>query len=446
MRFKQLVTFIATASAVFAQPAATGISGAPSAGGDSFIIKGATVHPVSGADIQNGSVIVRNGKILGVGKNLAAPKDLKVIDGKGLHVYPGMIDAATEIGLVEISSVRETSDTTELGKFNPHLVALTAVNPESEHIPVTRFNGITSALTMPAGQLISGQVSLIHLDGWTTDEMGIKPRAGLHMRMPAIATPRGNFAFDSGDAPGGGGRNSFTEAKRNFDKEMAELNEFFESARRYMQLKAAQPAGFKPDLKLDAMIPVLEGKEPVLITAVRQREIKDALAFADKQKLKIILLDAQEAWKVTKEIKEHNVPVVLGPMLSLPLNEDDPYDRQYTTPADLQKAGILFSIGTLEGNANLASRNLPFQAAQAVAFGLPHDEAIKAVTINAAQIWGVGDQIGTLEEGKWADLILTDGDPLEATTTVKQVFVKGKPSDMGNKQRQLYEKYINRPN
>ena len=450
---RTLAIFITTASLalvpsqVTAQPAATGITGAPAAGGDSFVIKGATVHTVSGADIPNGSVIVRNGKIMGVGKNLPAPKDMKVIDGKGLHVYPGMIDAGTEIGLIEINSVRETSDTTELGKFNPQLVALTAVNPESEHIPVTRFNGITSAITMPSGQLISGQVSLIHLDGWTTDEMGIKPRAGLHLRMPTIATPRGGFQGDSGDIPAAlAARGSFTQAKQNFDKEMAELNEFFETSRRYMQLKAAQPAGFKPDLKLEAMIPVIEGKVPVLITAVREREIKDALAFAEKQKLKIILLRAREAYKVTKEIKAANVPVVLGPTLALPMNEDDPYDRQYTTPADLQKAGILFSIGTLQGKANLASRNLPYQAAQAVAFGLPHDEAIKAITKNAAIIWGVSDLIGTIEEGKWADLLLTDGDPLEATTTVKKVFIKGKASDMQSKHKQLYDKYINRPN
>ncbi|MDE3194697.1 MAG: amidohydrolase, partial [Acidobacteriota bacterium] len=144
---------------------------------DSFVIKGATVHPVNAPDIPNGTVIVRNGKIIGVGKNLQAPKDLKVIDGKGLQVYPGMIDAATEVGLVEINSIRESEDVSELGKYNPQLVALTAVNPGSEHIPVTRFNGVTTTATMPEGSVIGGQVSLIHMDGWTTDEMSVKPRA-----------------------------------------------------------------------------------------------------------------------------------------------------------------------------------------------------------------------------------------------------------------------------
>ncbi|MES1257092.1 MAG: hypothetical protein ABUS51_01630, partial [Acidobacteriota bacterium] len=256
-------------------------AGAAPGGDDTFMLRGATVHTMAGAEIQNGSVIVRNGKIIGVGKNLAPPKDVKVIDGKGLQVYPGMIDAATEVGLVEVNSVRETQDLSELGKFNPQLVALTAVNPSSEHIPVTRYNGITAVATMPEGQLIGGQVSLIHLDGWTTAEMGVKPRAGLHMTMPAIRSLRG-----PGQAIG------FTEARRNFEKEMAELDEFFEAARRYKQAKEAKPANFKPDLRLEAMIPVLEGKEPVMVSVVKEREIRDAIAFSDKQKIKIILCDA----------------------------------------------------------------------------------------------------------------------------------------------------------
>jgi imidazolonepropionase-like amidohydrolase len=412
---------------------------------DSFVIRGATVHTMAGAEIQNGTVIVRNGKIIGVGKNLAVPKDVKVIDGKGMQVYPGMVDAATEVGLIEVNAVRETQDLAEIGKFNPQLVALTAVNPSSEHIPVTRVNGITTVATMPEGQIIGGQISLMHLDGWTTDEMGIKPRAGLHMRMPAIAAGRGGFAGSDGEPGGAAGRSSFAESKRNFDKEMAEVNEFFESARRYKQAKEAKLADFKPDLKLEAMIPVLEGKEPIMVTAVREREIRDAIAFSDKQKVKIILCDAPEAFKVTKEIKEHNIPVILGPMLTLPMNEDNPYDQSYTTAAELQKAGILFSLGTLSGKANLASRNLPYQAAQAVAFGLPREDAMKAVTKNAADIWGVGDQIGTVEEGKWADLMMTDGDPLEAQTQIKLLFIKGKPVDLSNKQKDLYEKYLNRP-
>ncbi|HLK50922.1 MAG TPA: amidohydrolase family protein [Bryobacteraceae bacterium] len=412
---------------------------------DSFLLRGATVHTMNGTEIENGSVLVRGGKIAGVGKNLAAPKDTKVIDGKGLHVYPGMIDAATEVGLVEVNSLRETNDTTEIGRFNPQLVALTAVNPSSEHIPVTRANGITTVATMPQGPLISGQVSLIHLDGWTTEEMGVSRTAALHLRMPFVQV--GGRGGPEREPPGSGASSpdTFTGARQTFEKQMAELNEFFESARRYKQAKEAHAAEFKVDLKLEAMIPVLDQKEPILVTAIREREIRDALAFADKQKVKIILCEAPEAYKVTKEIKAHNVPVILGPTLELPLDEDDPYDRTYTTPADLQKAGVRFAIGTFAGTANLSSRNLPYQAAQAVAFGLPHDEALRAITKNAAEIWGIGDRLGTIEEGKWADLMVTDGDPLEAKTQVRLLFIKGKPVDLDNRQKQLYEKYRNRP-
>ena len=194
------------------------------------------------------------------------------------------------------------------------------------------------------------------------------------------------------------------------------------------------------------MIPVIDGNEPILVSARREREIRDAIAWADKQKVKIILIEATEAYKVTKEIKDHNIKVILGPTLALPPGEDSDYDQSYKTAAELQKAGIEFSFATLSGGANLASRNLPYQAGQAVAFGLPHEAAMMAVvTKNAADIWGVGDQIGTVEEGKWADLLIVDGDPLEAQSSVKMLFIKGKPVDLDNKQKDLYEKYLNRP-
>jgi imidazolonepropionase-like amidohydrolase len=434
-------------------PAALLAAPPPPADDNSFLLKGATVHTMAGAPIENGSVLVRNGKIIGVGKNLSAPKDIKVIDARGMQVYPGMIDSGTEVGLIEVNSVNSTLDTTEIGKFNPELVALTAVNPESEHIPVTRVNGITTVATMPEGQLISGQVSLMHLAGWTTDEMGLKPHAGLHINFPAI---------NAGGGRGGGGgapidadpatlaafgisRAGYAQQKLNLDKEIAELNEFFEEAHRYKQAKDAKAPGLKIDLKMEAMIPVIDGKEPVLITARKEREIRDAIAFADKQKIKIILIDAVDAPKVAKEIAARSIPVILGPTLSLPGTPDSGYDSSFSVPMELQKAGIKFSFATLAGAENVASRNLPYQAAQAVAFGLPPEAAMMAVTKNAAEIWGVGDQIGSVEEGKWADLLVTDGNPLETKTQITKLFIKGKPVDLDNKQKALYEKYLNRP-
>ncbi len=404
------------------------------------MIRGATVHTMAGPDIQNGSVLVRNGKIVGVGQNLTAPSGTQLIEGKGLHVYPGMIDSGTTVGLTEIGAVRESSDVSEIGKFNPQLRAAVAVNPSSEHVPVTRANGITSIIALPAGELISGQASLMHLDGWTSDDMTVKGGAAMHLRMPSIQTRVNGRFFD--DAPPGGPGMGFDEARKRYETQMRELNDFFESAHRYQKAKAAHLPGFEQDLRFEAMLPVINGEMPVLISATRERAIRDAIAFGEKQKIKIILTDATEANKVAAELAAKKIPVILGPTLSLPAAEDDPYDLPFTTPGDLYKAGVKFAFAS---NSVEFSRNLPYQAATAVAFGLPHDEAMKAITVNAAQIWGVDKQLGSIEEGKWADLMITDGDPLETPTQVKQLFIKGRAVDLDNKHHRLYEKYLNRP-
>jgi imidazolonepropionase-like amidohydrolase len=235
---------------------------------------------------------------------------------------------------------------------------------------------------------------------------------------------------------------TYADAKKTFDTDLRELKEFFEEARRYQKAKAANTKDFRTDLKLDAMLPVLEGKEPLLVMASRERAIRDAVTFADQEKVKIIIADPRELGKMGPELKARNIPVILGPTLALPVNEDDPYDSAYTLPLEFYKAGVKFAFGTFN---NEFSRNLSFQAANAVAFGLPQDEALKAITLNAAQIWGVSDKLGSIEEGKSADLMVTDGDPLEAKTNVKQLFIKGKPVDLESKHTKLYEKYLNRP-
>jgi imidazolonepropionase-like amidohydrolase len=404
---------------------------------DTFFLHGATIHTMAGGEIAGGSLLVRNGKVVGVGQNLAAPPDVRVIEASGLHVYPGMIDSGSEIGLAEIGAVRETSDVSEIGKFNPQLRASIAVNPSSEHIGVTRANGITSTMVLPDGQELSGQASLMRLDGWTTEEMEVRRSAAMHLRMPVIVTAPP--AFRAAQPPPA---IPYLEAKKTYDRQMQELNDFFEGARRYQKAKSANAPDFKSNLKLEAMLPVLERTEPLLVTAVREREIRSAIDFAEKQNIKIILARATEAYKVAGELKSRNIPVILGPTLALPLNEDDPYDRSFTTPSDLYKAGVKFAFASFSTEF---ARNLPYQAAAAVAFGLPHDEALKAITVNAAQIWGVADQLGSIEEGKWADLMITDGDPLETQTQVKQLFIKGKSVDLDNKHHRLYEKYSNRP-
>jgi imidazolonepropionase-like amidohydrolase len=401
---------------------------------DSFLIRGATVHTVSGQDIPNGSVLVQNGKIMGVGAKLSAPKGIRIIEGKSMHVYPGMIDSGSEVGLLEIDSVKETTDLTELGDFNPQLRTAVAVNPSSEHIPITRANGITAVMTLPRGGMIAGQGSLMHLDGWTWEEMEILRSGTLHLNFPTLTPAPPRFG-EPRVVP-------YAEAKKEYDAKLRALHEFFEQCRRYQKAKTANLPGFQTDLKFEAMLPVLDRTLPVLITAIRERAVHDAVEFAGQERIRIILADVREPGKMLPELKAKGIPVVLGKTLELPLNDDDPYDAPATLPADFYKAGVKFAFATFSA---AFSRNLPYEAANAVAFGLPHQEALKAVTLNAAEIWGVADKMGSIDEGKWADLMITDGDPLETRTQVKLLFIKGKPVDLENRHHMLYEKYLNRP-
>jgi imidazolonepropionase-like amidohydrolase len=313
-----------------------------------------------------------------------------------------------------------------------------SVNPASEHFPVVRANGITSAITMPSGTVIGGQSALIHLDGWTWEEMAVQPYAALDLRFSIIQSGSGRSGGSSSRTP----QLSYAERKRNYEKQMAELREFFENARRYQSAKRAGAAGFKTDVKFEAMLPVLEGKTPVVVHAARERAIKEALQFAVKEKIRIILAEPREALALVKELKVNDVAVIVPPTLSAPAQEDDPYDKTFTLPGELYKAGVKIVFGSF---GNQFARNLPYQAAAAVAFGLPYEAALKALTLDAAEIWGLGSEYGSIEKGKWADLMVTDGDPLEHRTNVKYVFIKGKSVDLASKHQRLYQKYIERP-
>ncbi len=407
-----------------------------------FVLQGGAVHTIDGPVIENGSVLVRNGKIVGVGKNLTAPPGYKVIDVHGQQVYPGMIDAATMIGLEKTSS-SEASDAKEMGLFNPQLHAETAVNPSSEEIPMSRANGVTSAIEMPEGDLISGQMSIVHLDGSANDAMTVVPTTAIHLQFPAIVTLPVKPHEPDGDDDDPGTANelvplSFSEAKVDHDEKMEQLNQFFDDARHYQLAKLAKAPGFQTDLRFEAMLPVLARTTPMFVTAVREREIREAIEFADKQNVKIILADAYESYKVLPLIKSHDIPVVLGPVLQLPLDRDDAYDRSFTIPEQLYKAGIKFCIGTFSSKQ---TRNLPYQAAAGVPFGLPKDEAYRSVSLSAAEIFGVGNRLGSITEGKTADLIVSDGDPLEPGTHVNMVFIDGKAVTVDTRQKELYEKY-----
>ena len=414
---------------------------------DSVLIREVTVHPVRGPEIPNGAVLVLDGKIAEIGTSVAEKSGIRVVDGHGLHLYPGLINAATNVGLSEIESMRDTVDLDEIGLFNPELRAEIAFNPSSEHIEVTRASGITSVISLPGsgergfgrnagGTTITGQGALMHLEGWTWEEMAIKPSAVMDMLFPQIQTTPPQYAALLGPAA-----RTYTEEEKKYKEQLKQLSEFFENARRYEKAKAAGGPDFQRDIKLEAMIPVIDGKLPLFIRAEKEKAIKDAIEFADKEKVKIIVADPREMGSTGPLLKAHNIPVVLGKTFELPLRDDDPYDAPYTLPNDFYKAGVKICFGTFDVEF---ARNVPFEAAQAAAFGLPKEEALKGLTINSAEILGVGDQLGSIEKGKIADLILTDGDPLEAKTNIKQMFIAGREVSLESRHTREYEKWLKR--
>ena len=411
-----------------------------------YAITHAKIFTLAGSPIEDSTIVIRDGKIAAVGAMVEVPQGAQVIDAKGLQVYPGFFDSITQMGLSEISAVGATVDSAETGNYNPDVVAATAVSPSSEHIPVTRASGITEVMAVPASGgmdffggrgIIGGQASAIHLVGWTIDDMLLKKSAAMVLNWPEIETETFDFStFSRKEKP-------YTEAKQEYDKQINELTDWLDRARHYAQaMEKSSIAKYDRDLKLEAFAPVLRGELPLLVFANRSRDIRNALEFCDKQKLKMILAGGAEAYKVKDLLRSKDVPVILLPPLTLPLDEDDPYDRLLSQPAELAAAGVKFAIASFD---NSFSRRLGQNAANAVAHGLAYDEALRAVTINPAQIFGLGSQIGTLEQGKIANLIVTNGDPLELTTDVKYLFIKGQLTSMENKHHRLYEKYLNRP-
>jgi imidazolonepropionase-like amidohydrolase len=411
-----------------------------------YAITHAKIFTLAGDPIEDGVVVIRDGKIAAVGTNVEVPAGAQVIDGKGLQVYPGLFDPITQMGLSEIAAVSATVDSAEAGLFNPDVVAADAVLPSSEHIPVTRAAGVTEVLAVPASggfdsrsssNILGGQASAIHLAGWSIDDMLIKKSVAMVLDWPQIETQSFDLStFSRKTKP-------YTEAKQEYDKQVNELTDWLDKARHYAQAWGhGGRAEYERDLKLEALVPVIRGEQPVLVFANRARDIRNAVEFCDKQKLKMILAGGAEAYKVKDLLRSKNIPVVLRPTLSEPLQDDDPYDRSLTQPAELVDAHLKIAFGSFD---NSFARRLGQQAANAVANGLAYSEALKAVTLYPAQIFGLADQIGTIETGKVANVIVTNGDPLEITTDVRYLFIRGQLTSTDNRHKALYEKYLNRP-
>lgn len=399
-----------------------------------IVLFGGTVHPVSGPAIERGVVVFDNGKITAVGTDAAVPENAARIDVTGQHVYPGLIDADTGLGLIEIPSVRATRDGAEVGEINPNARAQVAINPDSELIPVARANGVLSVLSVPTGGLLTGTSALIHLDGWTWEEMTVRAPVGLHITWPRFVQPTYRRSF-------------FTPPPaENAEELLARIERAFEDARAYAKqrqahanLGGAESAGPAYDARWEAMLPVLEGALPVIVRADEWQQIESAVAFAARQKIKLILLGGYDAPRCAELLKQHNVPVIVAGVHRLPQRPGDPYDAPFTVPHRLHQAGIKFCISS-SGEAQ-AVRNLPYHAATAAGYGLAADEALRAVTASAADILGVGERLGTLEVGKDATLLVASGDPLETATQIQRVYIQGRVVDLSNRHTRLWEKY-----
>ena len=395
-------------------------------------LTGATIHPVTGPEISNGTILFENGKFTGIGTDVLLPANVEKIDVAGKHIYPGLINANSTVGLTEIEAVRATNDYAETGQINPNVRSEIAVNPESELIPTLRANGVLIANVMPQGGLIAGRSAAIMMDGWTQEDVVLKAPVGLVILWPQMAISHAPWV-----------RQTEEEQKKNRDKQLKELNDAFADARAYMIAKKSEAAKGIPyhatDLRWEAMIPVLEKKIPVFVNANEIRQIEAAVQWSRDENVKLVIVSGRDSWRAADLLKANNVSVIVGPTLDEPRRQWEPYDDAFTVPSKLHAAGVQFAISG-EGEA-FGERNTPYHAAMAAAYGLPRDEALKAVTIYPARILGIDAQAGSLEIGKDASLIVTNGDPLEIETNVQMEFIQGKKIDLRSRHTILYDKY-----
>jgi imidazolonepropionase-like amidohydrolase len=412
-----------------------------------YAIRNARIVPVSGPEIARGTVVIgSDGRIQAVGADVGVPAGAQTIDATGLTVYPGMMDAGTSMGLAEIpQGANATVDVAEVGSLNPNAQAQWGVNPHSAHVGVSRFVGITHVLSSPSGGLISGQSAILNLAGWTAPDMAVVPKAALVINLPRAGFSFGRGGFQALMARINQGGESDPDRLR--ERQLDSIRTILRDAEAYGRaIDAYERDRSLPrpqhDVVLAALVSAVRGQMPVLFTAERASEIRAAVNFAREMKLKPIILGGRDAWQVVDVLKQNDVPVILTSVMDLPSREDDPYDVNFSTPAKLHRAGVRFAITSGEQGAEV--RNLPYTAGMAAAFGLPKDVALRSVTLAPAQILGVGDRLGSIEVGKMANLVVTDGDLLEARTKTRHLFIDGRPVPLSSKHEVLYETFKNR--
>lgn len=402
--------------------------------GKTFITNG-TIHVGNGTVIENGTVVISNGKITSVGAGAGSPgSDARVIDAKGKHVYPGLILANTDIGLKEIANgVRASNDYTELGEFNSNIRAITAYNTDSRVMAVLRSNGILLASVAPQGGSVSGSSTIVQLDAWNWEDAAYQMDAGMHITLPSFISRGGGRRFAGFPGfPGAGGADGGKSAL----EKVEEIKSFFRQAKAYIQ----EPVHSNVNLKLEAMRPLIEKKQKLFVHGDQIKQMLIAIDFAKEFGVDVVIVGGSESFQIADLLKANNISVILDQCLNLPATEDDDIDQPFKTPAALQKAGVLYCIS--DDDANTRYRNLSYNAGIAATFGLTKEEALSAITLNAAKILGVEGKTGSIEVGKDANIVVSEGDLLDMkSSTVTDALIQGRQINLDNKQKQLYERY-----
>ncbi|WP_313920196.1 amidohydrolase family protein [Tahibacter sp.] len=399
------------------------------AGAADLVLTGADLHTVSHGVIERGELLIRDGKIAALGVRVDANPDAQriVLDGK--RIYPGLIAADSLLGLSEIDAVRATLDFAEAGTINPSARALIAIDADSEQIAVARANGVLTVHVVPRASgdgLLTGQSALIKPDGWTWEQMRLADPVGVHLFWPTARVPPWMPPQAQEKA---------TESLR---KKLLAIDTAFREARAY-RISRQKSVATVSDLRWDALMPVLDRKQPLFVHADDAVQIRDTLAFAEREQVRLVLVGGMDAWRFATTLKARDIPVILGSSHNLPLRRWESYDTVYAAAGKLAAAGVRLAIANESGSSN--ERNLPYQAASYVAFGLDRDIALRAITLSAAEILGVEQRLGSLDVGKDATLFIADGDALENFTKVERAWIQGHEIDLSNRQTRLYEKY-----
>jgi len=394
------------------------------------IIDGATIHTMAGESIEAGVLVFEDGRITHVGTQVPPrlPDNALRIDGRGRHVYPGLIAAQTRLGLIETGAVEVTNDHDETGDVTPEVRAAVAINPDTDLIPVARANGILIAMTLPTGGTVLGRSAVIRMDGWTWEDMCIDAEAGLVVNWPRVQPRLAWWITESREE-------QMTSIREDLDR----INKLFDIAEAYVAATDADDT-LETDLRFEAMRPVLSGEEPLMVWASTAPQIESAVAWATARGYDLVIVGGYGADEAMETLVEHDVPVIINGTLRLPNRRHDAYDRPFRLPAILEEAGVEYCIAP--GSSAGMERNLNHHAGMAVQHGLSRASALRAITINAARILGIDDMYGSLERDKSATLILTDGDPLEITTTVERAWIDGRDLDLSSRHTQMYEKFL----